>query len=102
VAILYVGGTLACRRCQQLAYESQHDSGFHRLLRRARAIRLKLGGSPSLADPFPEKPNGMHWRTYSRLYIRAAGREQAFLADTLNMLTAFEEQISRFKTQGGR
>ena len=31
-------------------------------VRWVRAIRLKLAGSPSLAVPFPEEPNGMHWR----------------------------------------
>jgi hypothetical protein len=36
---------------------------------------MKLGGSISLAEPLPEKPRGMHWRTYYRLYARAAQRE---------------------------
>jgi hypothetical protein len=33
-----------------------------RSVRRVRAIRMRLGGSPSLTDPFSEKTNGMHWR----------------------------------------
>jgi hypothetical protein len=60
---------------------------------------MKLGGSANLTEPLPERPKGMHWRTYSRLYIRAAGREQAFLASTFSMLTSIEQQLSRFKTQ---
>jgi hypothetical protein len=67
VAILYWDVHFACRHCRDLAYDSQHDSGWRRSVRQARAIRMKLGGSLSLADPFPEKPNGMHWRTYYRL-----------------------------------
>ena len=91
VAVLYVRSTLACRHCRQLAYDSQQDSGWRRSINQARVARMKLGGSANLTEPLPDRPNGMHWRTYSRLYMRAARREQAFLADTLNMLTAFEQ-----------
>lgn len=38
-----------------------------RALRKAQIIRQRLGGSGSLGDSFPDKPNGMHWRTYDRL-----------------------------------
>jgi hypothetical protein len=99
VAILYGDGPFACRQCRQLAYDSQQDSGWRRSIRQARAARMKLGGSASLAEPLPAKPKGMHQRTYSRLYIRAAGREQAFLAGTLTMLTTLEQQIFRFKVR---
>lgn len=34
---------------------------WHRL-HRAQAIRMKLGGSPSLAEPSPDRPKGMHKR----------------------------------------
>ena len=67
VAILYGDGSLACRHCYQLAYQSQHESPRYRALHRARAIRRKLGGSISLAEPFPPKPKGMHWHTYARI-----------------------------------
>jgi hypothetical protein len=30
-------------------------------------IRLRLGGSPNLFDPFPDKPKGLHKSTYKRL-----------------------------------
>jgi hypothetical protein len=78
VAILYGDDfDLACRHCLRLAYDSQRDSGWHRSLRRARSARIKLRGSISLAEPLPEKPKGMHWRTYFRLYTQAAEREAA-------------------------
>jgi len=89
------GSTLACRRCRQLAYDSQRDSGWRRSINQARVARMKLGGSANLTEPLPERPKGMHWRAYSRLYTRATGREQAFLADTMNKLTSFERRISR-------
>jgi hypothetical protein len=68
VALLYSGGELfACRRCYGLAYESQQQSEFLRGLRKAQKIRVRLGGSPNLLHPLPEKPKGMHWRSYRRI-----------------------------------
>ena len=67
VAVLYGAGELfACRRCYGLAYASQHEALRHRGLWKAQKIRMRLGGSPSLADVFPDRPKGMHWRTYHR------------------------------------
>jgi hypothetical protein len=65
VAVLYSGSTFACRHCYRLVYDSQREQPSSRALSRAQAIKEKLGGSP--ADDFPDKPKGMHWRTYNRL-----------------------------------
>jgi hypothetical protein len=64
VAILYGGSIFACRQCHRLAYDSQHETRHGRMLLKAQAIRQKLGGTPCIADDFPQKPKGMHWRTY--------------------------------------
>jgi hypothetical protein len=71
VAVLYGGGIFACRHCHQLVYESQREQFHYRALRRVQAIRMKLGGSGSMAEPFPSKPKGMHRRTYVRLLLEA-------------------------------
>jgi hypothetical protein len=72
VAILYGAGELfACRRCQGLSYASQQQTALHRGLERARKIRMRLGGSADLVEPFPKRPKGMHRRTFLRLRARA-------------------------------
>ncbi len=66
VAVLYGGSAgryFLCRHCYDLVYESQRDNKMHR----AQDIRRRLGGSANTTEPFPEKPKGMHWRTYGRL-----------------------------------
>ena len=75
VAILYGGSIFACRYCYQLAYDSQNEAPHSRALGRTQAIRMKLGGSPSLVEDFPPKPKGMHWSTYNRLRLRAEEAE---------------------------
>ncbi len=61
------GQIFASRRAYGLAYRSQRERAYERALTRTQDIRMKLGGSPSLAEPFPDKPKGMWWRTYWRL-----------------------------------
>lgn len=69
-AILYCAGLFACRRCLNLAYDCQREPTHYRHLHKAQAILVRLGGSGSMADPFPDKPKGMHWRTYWNLARR--------------------------------
>jgi hypothetical protein len=74
VALLYSGGgPFACRHCRRLAYASQNETPTLRAINRVRKIRMRLGGGFSFAEPFPEKPPRMHWRTYLRM--RAAAGE---------------------------
>jgi hypothetical protein len=68
--VLHGGRPFLCRRCVGVPYGSQHEPRHHhRLLRRAQAIRERLGGAAhaSMAMPFPSRPKGMHRATYRRL-----------------------------------
>jgi hypothetical protein len=56
----------ACRHCYRLAYASQQESAHRRGLGKSQKIRMRLGGSPNMLEEFPDKPKGMHWRTYER------------------------------------
>ena len=64
---LYGRAGFRCRLCASLIYacQAEHASGRARL--GAQKLRLRLGGSPSLADPFPRKPRAMHWETYRKI-----------------------------------
>jgi hypothetical protein len=67
--VLYGGRRFRCRRCVAVPYASQNEAVHDRLLRRAQAVRERLGGGEyaSLGMPFPAKPKRMRWTTYRRL-----------------------------------
>ncbi len=69
------GRYFLCRHCYGLSYGSQRERGMDRALGKANKIRMNLGGEPGMASSFPDKPRGMHWRTYHRLMQEAANAE---------------------------
>jgi len=84
VTKLYQAGHLfACRHCSRLAYASQQETAHERGLRKAQTIRMRLGGTATMLDDFPEKPKGMHWRTYERLCrVHDAAQARSFIGLT--------------------
>ncbi|ABQ32862.1 hypothetical protein BBta_0586 [Bradyrhizobium sp. BTAi1] len=61
-----------CRKCAgDPVYASQCKSTRARRHYEACKLRLRVGGIASLSVPFPERPRGMHLRTYERLRSRA-------------------------------
>ena len=72
VSKLYLDGPwLVCRHCLGVGYESDHPWEGSRGLHRAQKIRQSLGGSRSLAYPFPPRPKHMQYCTYYMLRNRA-------------------------------
>jgi GTP cyclohydrolase I len=53
-----------------LAYQGQRETDYERATRKCRKIVQRLGGDPD-DDNWPEKPKGMHWKTYDRLLAEA-------------------------------
>lgn len=89
-AVLYGAGELfACRQCYDLAYTSQQERPMRRGIGQAQKIRMRLGGSGNLCEPFPEKPKRMHWRTYLRLQARAEAAEHFSNVLTMEWLKRF-------------
>lgn len=96
VAVLYGAGKLfKCRHCYGLAFDTQREDPIGRCRVKAQKIREKLGGSPSLFDAFPQKPKGMHWRTYERLHYTARIRSAVSMGALVRRFEAQEANGER-------
>ena len=87
------GKYFLCRHCYDLVYESQRENRTYRALHKAQAIRERLGGSANMTMPFPEKPKGMHWRTYERLWWEHHEAEMEQLAGMREWLDRLEKEL---------
>jgi hypothetical protein len=59
-----------CRHCYNLTYATRQVGLRFRLILKGQKVRERLGGDLGVANPFPDKPRGMHWRRYERLRTR--------------------------------
>lgn len=95
VAILFLGssGIFACRHCYRLAYACQRETAGDRAMRRADAIRIRLGWGAGIANPMGDKPRGMHWRTYGRLLTQLNTLTSASLRGTAEKLGMINRRL---------
>ena len=114
-AVLCGGTYFRCRECHGLAYESSRESVLERTDRKLRKLRERMGDENAWIGPadlwYPEKPKGMHWCTWERLWRQWRslcydhrilwGRELAWMAVGLSELyTGEEERTMRLRLQG--
>jgi hypothetical protein len=88
VAKLYLrdAAVFACRQCCGLVYASQSENPRYRAISRVQKIRMRLGGSANLLEPFPKKPRGMHRLTYYRLFHKAMAAQERSIALDIDYL----------------
>jgi hypothetical protein len=89
VAVLFdAGGGFFCRKCLRLGYACQQVTRRWRSIDRAQTIRMRLGGSPSVLEPFPARPRYMRVAKYEAMRRRA-------LASQAEGLAALERSLAR-------
>jgi hypothetical protein len=101
-AILYGGTVFACRHCYHLNYDSQREQPAGRARRRAQAIRMRLGTSGVITEPFPAKPKKMHVKTYERLHLQAREAEDHYWGDHWGGKIQFYRRFEQSMLQHGR
>jgi hypothetical protein len=98
VGKLFSGGRyFLCRHCYNVAYASQSEPRYDRMLRRANKLRMALGGEPGTAYWIAPKPKGMWHRTYQRKQFEIEWCEdqanQAFLSKYRHVLSKEEREM---------
>ncbi len=104
-------GTLACRRCHQLTYVSCQVSEDEQLNLKNVKLRRKLGARGddlSGFAPLPQRPKGMHQRTYERICHQLQANELKYLSFmnrwTLKLCQRLAQQpnVTEVKVNGTR
>jgi hypothetical protein len=90
-----VGRLFACRHCYRLAYASQQESTHQRGLGKAQKIRMQLEGSVNMIEEFPDKPKGMHRRTYDRLRCIHDRAEERSIVGLMRFVDRLTRRSSR-------
>mgnify|MGYP003135067134 FL=1 len=98
VGKVFAGGRyFLCRHCYNVAYSSQSEPRYDRMLRRANKLRTALGGEPGTANWIAPKPKGMWQRTYQRKRFEIEWCEnqadQHFLSIFAHVLSAEEREM---------
>jgi hypothetical protein len=84
----YGGSRFLSRGAYRLGYACQREDRQSRLVRRARKLHRAIGGDgEALGQGPPDKPIGMHWRTYERrLAAWEAAEERAWANSVMRRL----------------
>ena len=99
VAHLYSGSFFICRHCNQLAYESQREDSASRMIRKAEKIRVRLGWCPGVLSNPGQKPKGMRWQTYWRLWREETQLVNVAMPMRIQQLTRMTDSIGKSVSQ---
>src|SRR5258706_10051882 len=94
-SVLYGGSRFRCRICHRLVYNTQYVPTWERLREKADRIHLRLGGSGDASDDLPDKPKGMHWKTFERLVEQMDDAVTASTSGAIGNLMAVAARLSR-------
>ncbi len=86
------------RAAYRLAYASQREEPTDRMHRRSRKLYAKLGADyDGNCGSLPEKPKGMHWRTYEAICDRLAVEAEGL---NMGLEREFEKLTRRYGLAG--
>ena len=91
-----------CRHCCRLTYESRRQRSYDRMAETVHRLRMKLGGEPGFDQVIPDKPKGMHWRTYNGTCARIHAMERASWDRAAVWLGRLEARIGKGRRRGMR
>lgn len=97
---LYIANTLlACRECLGLRYGSQHENRRQRAFRATDKLREALGWKPGILNPIGQKPRGMHWTTFQRIFGEIDERTDALLGNVRGWVERAENRVVRSRAR---
>lgn len=84
---------------RRVAYSSQFATAHDRAIFSARHIHYQLGakGRISMDAPLPQKPKGMHWRTYDKLACRHNRYRNIAMNCFFDAAVRLSSQIAKYK-----
>jgi hypothetical protein len=91
--VLFGNDRFLCRRCWGIGYRSQRESGWSRTIGRMHKLRVRLGGSASLLEPFPLRPRYTRHRTYQTLQARYMSLSRQNTADLQGFVSRLKRRI---------
>lgn len=97
VVILYGGAMFACRHCRKLAYKVQRETAGDRAIRRADAIRKRLGWPAGFLNGLGDRPKRMRHATFLKLLTEYNRLTQIGLQDWARQLGIMEGRIDTLR-----
>ncbi len=94
-------GRFICRDCASLTYATRRERSFDRALRVSSRIRHQLNAPSWFEQVTPDRPAGMHRRTFGRLLERLSHAEERACGDIMRFLESFAQKRSDDGAEAG-